>query len=73
MTLAMTEPNPSPTLLTVADVAARLRVSTRQVWRLIHDDELETIRLGARSVRVPLESLAAYVARQAERGERERW
>ena len=71
MTLAMTEPE-IPTLLTVADVAERLRVSTRQVWRLIHDDELETIRIGARGVRVPAASLAAYVARQVER-ERDRW
>ena len=70
-TASMTEPE-IPTLLTVADVAERLRVSTRQVWRLIHDDELETIRLGTRSVRVPAASLTAYVARQAER-ERDEW
>ena len=45
MTSAMMQ-SELPTLLTVADVAAHLRVSTRQVWRWIADDELKTVRLA---------------------------
>jgi excisionase family DNA binding protein len=66
----MTEPELQ--LLTVADVADRLRISTRQVWRLIADDELETVRIGSRAVRVPASSVKAYLARQVER-EKDRW
>jgi len=66
----MTEPDLQ--LMTVADVADRLRISTRQVWRLIADGELETVRIGSRAVRVPTASVVAYVARQRER-EKDRW
>lgn len=71
-TQAMTEPKspagvPDPDLLTVAEVARRLSTSTRQVWRLIHDGDLDTLRVGSRAVRVPLVSLTGYIARQAER------
>lgn len=63
----MTTMTDVPAVLTVPEVADRLRVSTRQVWRLIRDDELETVRIGARGVRVTVDQLSAYLARQAER------
>ena len=41
-------------LLTVADVAARLKVSRRLVQRMIADGQLGTVRVrGVRAVRVP--------------------
>lgn len=60
-------PEPEPDLYTVKEAAFRLSTSTRQVWRLIADGDLETVRVGARAVRVPRVSLTGYIARQAER------
>lgn len=60
-------PAPEPDLYTVKEAAFRLSTSTRQVWRLIADGELETVRVGARAVRVPRVSLTGYITRQAER------
>jgi excisionase family DNA binding protein len=48
------------TLMTVAEVAERLRVSTMTVYRLIQRDELEALRIG-RSYRIAEESLADYL------------
>jgi excisionase family DNA binding protein len=48
------------TLLTVAEVAASLRVSTMTVYRLIQRDELGALRIG-RSYRIAPETLAAYL------------
>ena len=42
----------SLSLLTVAEVAALLRVSKMSVYRMIHAGELEAVRIG-RSFRVP--------------------
>lgn len=50
----------TPTLLTVAEVAASLRVSTMTVYRLIQRDELGALRIG-RSYRIEPETLAAYL------------
>ena len=41
-----------PTFLTVAEVAAQMRVSKMTVYRLVHAGELEAVRVG-RSFRVP--------------------
>lgn len=57
----------APDALTVAETARRLSVSPRQVWRLIHDGEVETVRIGTRGVRVLTRSLLDYLERQAER------
>jgi excisionase family DNA binding protein len=42
----------SSRFLTVAEVAARVRVSKMTVYRLVHSGELEAVRVG-RSFRVP--------------------
>ena len=46
--------------LTVAEVAALMRVSKMSVYRLIHNGELEAVRFG-RSVRVPERAVHAYL------------
>ena len=47
--------------LTVAEVAATLRVSKMSVYRLIHGGSLEAVRFG-RSFRVTEKALDAYLA-----------
>lgn len=47
--------------LTVKEVAKLLRVSERQVWRMIHSEEIGSIKVG-RSVRVTRPALAAYIS-----------
>jgi excisionase family DNA binding protein len=46
--------------LTVAEVAALMRVSKMSVYRLIHNGELEAVRFG-RSFRVPEKAVHAYL------------
>ena len=46
--------------LTVAEVAALMRVSKMSVYRLIHAGELEAVRFG-RSFRVPESAVSAYL------------
>ena len=48
------------TFLTVAEVAALMRVSKMSVYRLIHGGELEAVRFG-RSFRVTEEAVDAYL------------
>lgn len=50
-------------LLTVAEVADELRVSTMTVYRLIQRDELPALRIG-RSYRIERDDLDAYLAGQ---------
>lgn len=50
-------------LLPPSAVAARLGVSVDTVRRLISEGELPAMRLGYRTMRVPVEGLAAYRAR----------
>jgi excisionase family DNA binding protein len=47
-------------LLTVAEVAALMRVSKMTVYRLLHSGKLPGIRFG-RSFRVPQQALTQYV------------
>ena len=47
-------------LLTVAEVADRLRVSTMTVYRLIQREELNALRIG-RSYRIEQEALDAFL------------
>jgi excisionase family DNA binding protein len=49
-------------LMTVAEVAAVLRVSTMTVYRLVHTGVLEAIRAG-RSFRIPGPAVTAYLHR----------
>ena len=51
-------------LLTVAEVADELRVSTMTVYRLIQRDELPALRIG-RSYRIDKSDLDAYLSNRA--------
>jgi excisionase family DNA binding protein len=53
-------------LLSPADVATQLRISTKTVYRLIDAAELNAIRVGYRTLRVPARSLASYRDRHAQ-------
>ena len=55
-------------LLTVAEVAARMRVSKMTVYRLIHSGDLPALRVG-RSFRVPAKAASDYLASRL-RGDR---
>ncbi|GAA1757888.1 helix-turn-helix domain-containing protein [Nostocoides vanveenii] len=46
--------------LTVAEVAAIMRVSKMTVYRMVHGGELPAIRVG-RSFRVPADAVDAYL------------
>jgi excisionase family DNA binding protein len=46
--------------LTVAEVAAIMRVSKMTVYRLVHSGEIEAIRVG-RSFRVPRQAVDQYL------------
>jgi excisionase family DNA binding protein len=54
-------PRPAVTFLTVAEVAATMRVSKMTVYRLVHGGELAAVRVG-RSFRVPEPAVRAYLA-----------
>ena len=51
-----------PNFLTVAEVAAQMRVSKMTVYRLVHAGELEAVRVG-RSFRVPEKAVEEYLGR----------
>ncbi len=58
-------PNPNPNLadvrfLTVAEVAALMRVSKMTVYRLVHSGDLAAVRVG-RSFRVPEKAVHDYL------------
>jgi len=46
-------------LLTVKEVAARLRVSATTVWRLVASGDLESVKIGA-ARRIAPEAVIAY-------------
>ena len=46
--------------LTVAEVAAAMRVSKMTVYRLVHNAELPAVRVG-RSFRVPEQAVHSYL------------
>ena len=48
------------TFLTVAEVAAMMRVSKMTVYRLVHSGELPAVRVG-RSFRVPEDEVNEYL------------
>ncbi len=51
---------PEVRFLTVAEVAATMRVSKMTVYRLVHGGTLPAVRVG-RSFRVPADSVADYL------------
>jgi excisionase family DNA binding protein len=56
----MPEHPPQVQFLTVAEVAARMRVSKMTVYRLVHGGELPAARVG-RSFRVPRRAVDEYL------------
>lgn len=57
-----------PQLMTVHEVAARLRFSPRQVYRLCETNQLPCVRLGRgkwRSVRIRPEAVQSYLEQEA--------
>lgn len=50
----------NPRFLTVAEVAAQVRVSKMTVYRLVHSGELEAVRVG-RSFRVREDAVQALI------------
>lgn len=48
--------------LTVAEVAAAMRLSRATVYRLMRDHELQAVRFG-RTYRIPEAAVAEYIAR----------
>lgn len=61
--LAHGEVSVSTQLLTAAEVADQLRVSTMTIYRLIRSGELKAVRVG-RNYRVPVAELEGYLAAQ---------
>ncbi|MPZ62185.1 MAG: helix-turn-helix domain-containing protein [Propionibacteriales bacterium] len=56
------QPLSESTFLTVAEVAAAMRVSKMTVYRLVHSGELPAVRVG-RSFRVPAAAVDEYLRR----------
>jgi excisionase family DNA binding protein len=54
-------PRPAVSFLTVAEVAAIMRVSKMTVYRLVHGGELAAVRVG-RSFRVPEPAVRDYLS-----------
>ncbi len=52
-------------LLTVPEVAGRLRVSTAKVWQLLQRGELRSLKIDA-SRRIPSDAIDEYIASLAE-------
>ena len=55
-----TDPLSDVRFLTVAEVAAAMRVSKMTVYRLVHGGELPAVRVG-RSFRVPEDAVNEYL------------
>ena len=60
-TSAQPAPRAAVTFLTVAEVAAIMRVSKMTVYRLVHGGEMAAVRVG-RSFRVPEPAVRTYLA-----------
>ncbi|MGH3492498.1 MAG: helix-turn-helix domain-containing protein [Sciscionella sp.] len=54
------EISPQVQFLTVAEVAAMMRVSKMTVYRLVHSGELPAVRVG-KSFRVPEQAVRSYL------------
>ena len=56
--------DPTSGLLTKADVAELLKISTRQVQRFIADRKLSAIRLGHKTLRIRQADLERFMKRE---------
>jgi excisionase family DNA binding protein len=61
---AKTAPAVEPLLLSVNEARARLAIGNSLVWKLIASGELQTIKLGGRTL-VPMSALHAMIAAKA--------
>lgn len=50
-------------LMTPQEVADQLRISSRQVHRLIESNDLNSVRIGRNTVRIPADSVKALIER----------
>lgn len=57
-----------PRLLTADEVAAVLRITPRQAYRLVARGELRGVRVGQSSVRVDANELASYIESRRQEG-----
>lgn len=48
-------------LLTVPEAAVLMRLGRRTVWRMVHDETIESVKIG-RSRRIPRQAVADYIA-----------
>lgn len=61
------KPEPQPDLLTAREVARRLSIGVRTVWRLVQLGEIpEPIRFGKRLSRWAREDIEQFVARRRQ-------
>jgi excisionase family DNA binding protein len=60
MTSADIRTHGSHQFMTVVEIAATMRVSRATVYRLLHADQLPSIRVG-RPLRIPREAIETYV------------
>jgi excisionase family DNA binding protein len=58
--------NGNPGLLTVREVADALRVSKMTIYRLVHSDELASMRVGKHSIRILKTSVQEYLVARAD-------
>ncbi len=61
---------PSTELLTVREVALRLNLSTQTVYVYIKRGLLSSVRLSARTLRIPVESVEAFLEKGYKEAER---
>ena len=54
--------DPAKLLLTAPEAARVLSISARKLWSLTNSGEIPVIRVGARSVRYPVEALREWIA-----------
>ena len=55
---------PASKLLTISEVADRLGISTRSVRRLVEREELTTVRLSKRLIRISPAALSGFIHRK---------
>jgi excisionase family DNA binding protein len=58
-----------PLYMKARGLAARWNLSLPQVYRMIESGEISVLRIGARSVRIPIEAIERYEAARRIPGE----
>jgi excisionase family DNA binding protein len=53
---------PTDRLLTVEEVARKLKISKPTLWRIIQRKEISVVRISKRTIRVKQEGLDSYIA-----------